>query len=117
LATFRERINLLYEEAKDNNHRLTQDEFSACFGATRNQLTGWLDGRGEPDTEMLKNIAKVSGVSVAWLIGDSNLRSYSEDDLARTWPDVINVLRQTDKIPTLNEQRRIAKIIKAALEK
>ena len=116
MATFRERINTLYEEAKDNNFRLTQEEYAAAFGATRNQLKGWLDGRGEPGSEMLKTIAKVSGVTVAWLVGESDLRTQPEDDLGKDWPDVVNVLRQASKRPTTGEQRRIAKIVKATIE-
>ncbi|MBU2703729.1 hypothetical protein Ga0466249_004877 [Sporomusaceae bacterium BoRhaA] len=42
-------------------------------GATRNQLNGWLDGRGEPDSEMMKIVAKRSGVNTAWLLGETNI--------------------------------------------
>jgi transcriptional regulator with XRE-family HTH domain len=116
VTTFRDRINLLYEEAKDNNYRLTQEEFSAKFGATRNQLNGWLVGRGEPDIEMLKNIAKVSGVSVDWLVGEIDLRTQEIGDLERDWPEVVNTLLQLGRKPSLEEQRRIANIIKAAID-
>ena len=74
LATFKERINQLYEEAKDVNYQLTQEEYASRFDATRNQLKGWLDGRGEPSTEMMKAIAKVHNVSVSWLVGETNIR-------------------------------------------
>jgi transcriptional regulator with XRE-family HTH domain len=115
VANFRERINLLYDEAKDNNYRITQDEFSAAFGATRNQLTGWLDGRGEPGIEMLKNIAKASGVSVGWLVGETDLRTQEVGYLEQDWPDVVNILRQLGRKPSFEEQRRIANIVKAAI--
>lgn len=78
MATFQERINQLYEEAKDTNYKLTQTEYAAQFGATRNQLKGWLDGRGEPNSEMLKLIAKLHGVSVSWLVGESDVRNFTE---------------------------------------
>jgi transcriptional regulator with XRE-family HTH domain len=72
---FQERINQLYEEAKDADYRLTQTEYASRFGATRNQLKGWLDGRGEPNSELMKAIAKNHGVSVSWLVGETNIRA------------------------------------------
>lgn len=74
MPTFQERMNLLFEEAKDIDYRLTQEEYAARFGATRNQLKGWLDGRGEPNSDMMKTIAKMHGVSVSWLVGETNVR-------------------------------------------
>lgn len=75
MSTFRERMTQLYEEAKDKNHKLTQTAFAARFGATRNQLKGWLDGRGEPGSEILKQIASCSNTSVDWLVGLTDIRT------------------------------------------
>lgn len=75
MATFQERMSLLYEEAKDVDHRLTQGEYASRFGATRNQLKGWLDGRGEPNIGMMKIIATTHEVSVSWLVGETNMRN------------------------------------------
>jgi transcriptional regulator with XRE-family HTH domain len=74
MSTFRERLYQLWEEAKDQNHDLTQTQFAERFKATRNQFTGWLDGRGEPDTEALKIIASVNNVSTSWLLGETDIR-------------------------------------------
>jgi len=75
LISFTERFNVLYQEAKDKDYKITQTEFAKRFGATRNQVTGWLDGRSEPDIEMLKKIATISDISIEWLTGNSNVRS------------------------------------------
>lgn len=82
MATFQERINQLFEEAKDADYRLTQTEYASRFDATRNQLKGWLDGRGEPNSEMMKSIAKIHGVSVSWLVGETNIRNFIESPSA-----------------------------------
>ena len=87
MATFQERINLLYEGAKDIDYRLSQEEYASKFGATRNQLKGWLDGRGEPTIEMLKTIAKTHGVSVSWLVGETCIRNLA-DATPSQWLDV-----------------------------
>jgi transcriptional regulator with XRE-family HTH domain len=74
MASFKDRINNLWEDAKDDDYRTTQKQFADKFGATRSQLQGWLIGAGEPDSEMMKTIATRSGVSVDWLIGLTDLR-------------------------------------------
>lgn len=79
--SFKDRINILWEEAKDNNYKLTQKEFAQKFSATRSQLQGWLSGAGEPDSEMLKTIARTYNISVDWLIGNTDVRYVITDDL------------------------------------
>lgn len=74
-AAFQQRIEKLWEEAKDKNYQLTQEEFAMSFGATRNQLKGWLSGAGEPKTTMLKAIAASCNVSTSWLVGETNIRT------------------------------------------
>jgi transcriptional regulator with XRE-family HTH domain len=113
MATFKERINQLFEEAKDNDHELTQVDFAARYGATRNKLTGWLDGRGEPPSETLKHIAKVSGVSVAWLVGETDIRNpYSDDDYKAATSDLLPlVMAQYDTMDlSPEEQAALAKL-------
>jgi len=69
MTTFKERIYELWEKAKDENYKITQTEFAAQFGATRNQLKGWIAGTGEPNSEMLKKIAERYNVSTDFLLG------------------------------------------------
>ncbi len=94
MSSFKERINQLWEEAKDQDHTLSQEEFAKEFKATRSQLRGWLSGAGEPDTEMLKFIAHKSRVSVDWLIGHTNIRNY---DLKKGSPIYKAVLAEIKK--------------------
>lgn len=72
MAEFKERFNILYEESK-----LTQEEFGAKFGASKAQVFNWRSGRGEPDIETLKLIAKTCGVSTLWLTGEIDERKPS----------------------------------------
>lgn len=116
MATFKDRINTLFDEAKDKNYRITQKEFAQIFGASRSQLQGWLVGAGEPDSELMKIIAEKSNVSVSWLTGESDVRVLSDGLLEKEWPDVVNVLRRNGKKPSPEEQKRIARIIRASLE-
>lgn len=75
MATFQDRISQLFDESKDTDYKLTKDQFALKYGGSRSQLNGWLAGKGEPGSEMLKRISETFNVSVDWLVGKSNLRS------------------------------------------
>jgi transcriptional regulator with XRE-family HTH domain len=57
MATFRDRFNILFDESD-----LSQEEFGKLFNATKSQVFNWRNGRGEPDIETVKLIAKALSV-------------------------------------------------------
>lgn len=69
MANFKERFNILYEESKQS-----QEEFGSKFGASKSQVFNWRSGRGEPDIDTLKLIAKTCDVSTLWLTGEIDTR-------------------------------------------
>lgn len=69
-TTFKDRFSLLYEESG-----LSQEDFGRLFNASKSQIFNWRSGRGEPDTEAIKAIARTCNVSVEWLVGLSDIRS------------------------------------------
>jgi len=60
---FHERINELWERAKEQNSKMTQVEYVRRLGVTRNALLGWLRGTGQPDAVVLSKISHRSGSS------------------------------------------------------
>lgn len=82
MATFRDRFNILFEESK-----LTQEEFGKLFNATKAQVFNWRNGRGEPDTEMVKLIARSQHVSLSWLLGESDFRTEKISTIAASRSD------------------------------
>lgn len=94
MATFQERFNMLYEKSN-----LSQKEFGSIFGASTDQVYNWRNGRGEPDSEMMKKIAESCNVSVDWLVGKSHIRT----------PITITAARRTnistDDLPPEAEER------------
>lgn len=76
MTTFNDRINELYEEARDRNYRVGRKRFAEMIGATRGQLNGWLDNGVSPSIETIKKVAKNTGVSMLWLIGEADERAY-----------------------------------------
>ena len=75
---FHERINELWERAKEQNSKMTQVEYVRRLGVTRNALLGWLRGTGQPDADGFVRIAMVENVSLTWLLGDERPLSRNE---------------------------------------
>lgn len=72
--TVKDRLAELLELARDQNHKITRDEFAAKCHITRGQLDGYLKGNCEPLWEALRKIALYNGVTVSWLIGETEDR-------------------------------------------
>lgn len=68
-TTFHQRINELWERAKDRDYRITQGVYAERIGTSRASLRGWIDGKGEPNSEGFVRIANVEKVSLEWLLG------------------------------------------------
>ena len=60
-SKFQERINELWQRAKDRDRKMTQVEYARRFGVTRNALLGWLRGSGQPDADGFVRIADKDG--------------------------------------------------------
>lgn len=77
MATFHERIYTLYVELRNQDHKFGRAAFAKMLNVTLGQLNGWLNGIGNPDFEVLKRIAKNTGVSTNWLIGETENRTFT----------------------------------------
>ncbi len=75
---FHQRINELWERAKDRDYRLTLEDYARRIGTTRSALRGWLAGKGQPDAEGFVRVAVAEDVSLPWLLGDKReFKEYS----------------------------------------
>lgn len=74
MATFKERFNTLFDESE-----LSQEEFGKKFNASKGQVYNWRSGRGEPDSETMKQIALSCSVSLSWLHGETDNRKRISD--------------------------------------
>lgn len=77
---FLNRLDQIYQEIKDKNHKFTRAQFADMAGASYDQMTGWYRGRN-PDIEMLKKIARNFHVSVSWLVGETDIRYEAAKEL------------------------------------
>lgn len=97
---FHDRINELYEEARDRDHTIGRKLFAQMCGVRRGQMHGWLSRNGSPNVETLRKLAKTCNVSVSWLVGDTNVRCLTSPSIPaklinfieRMPPEAINEL-------------------------
>ncbi|WP_378955424.1 helix-turn-helix domain-containing protein [Pelosinus sp. sgz500959] len=89
---FKERIAELFENEKDRNPKMTQEEFAGICGASRSQFTGWLSGQGSPNPNMLRKIATAWNVSTDWLVGKTDIRQPIETIAAHRTDNIMDGL-------------------------
>lgn len=58
---------------------LTGEELGKIFKVTKTAVSNWEAGNRQPDTETLIKMANYFGVSVDYLLGNSNIRSYEQE--------------------------------------
>ena len=79
---FHQRINELWERAKDKDYRLTLEIYAQRIGTTRSGLRGWLAGKGQPDADGFVKVATAEDVSLAWLLGDNReFKKYNQQEI------------------------------------
>ena len=74
--TFHQKINELWERAKDKDYRLTLEAYAKRIGTTRSAL-------GQPDADGFVRLAAIEDVSLAWLLGDDReFKEYTQQEQA-----------------------------------
>lgn len=64
MSVFSERLQKLR-----NRTELSQKDFGAIIGASRDQISNWEQGRGEPDIETITKIADQYKITTDYLLG------------------------------------------------
>lgn len=77
---FQKKFTELYEELRDQNHKIGRTKLAEICGVSKGQVDSWLAGRTEPDIQTLLQIARNTGISVSWLTGETDLRQYDVSD-------------------------------------
>jgi len=106
MTRFPERLNELFELERDKQYPFSRVAYAKMLGVTHNQVSGWLDGRSEPSIKILIKIANIHNVSLAWLVGETNIKnketfSPSQELMGRLDglpPQAIKVIEQVAKM-------------------
>ena len=90
----------------------TREDVASRLGVSFSAVQKWENDERRPTLSMSGKIAELFGTTVSELVGDSFDKPSLEDD----WPEVAQVLRRAGKLPTIEERKRIARIVRAAME-
>jgi len=114
IGLFGQRLRKL-REAKG----LTQEELAKVINVSNKTISVYEKGGADPSTETLLKLAQYFNVSVDYLLGhtDNPTPDHArKPTLEDEFPEVANVLRRSGKRLTPEDKKRIARIIKAAIE-
>ncbi len=91
--------------------KLSQKELGLHFNVIKQTVSSWETGNSKPSHDLLEKMADFFGVTVSEMYGKPETKSSIDDD----WPEVVQVLRESGKLATPEERKRIAAIIRASL--
>ena len=93
--------------------KMSQQELGSVLKVIKQTVSSWETGNSKPSHDLLEMMADYFGVTVNEMYGRSDAKSTIEEE----WPDVVQVLRESGPTTTPEERERIARIIRASLEK
>ena len=93
--------------------KMSQQELGSVLKVIKQTVSSWETGNSKPSHDLLEKMADFFGVTVNEMYGRSDAKSTIEEE----WPDVVQVLRESGPNTTPEERKRIARIIRASLEK
>lgn len=115
-------MSLIGERLREARIRrgLTQAEVAEKLGVTRSVIARYESGINDPPSENISKLAEILGVSADYLLGRTDNPTSSNGSggppIEEEFPEVVNVLRRSGKKLTPEDRKRIARIIKAAIE-
>ena len=93
----------------------TQKELAQKVNLSQQTIDHYEKGRSNPSIDTINQLANIFGVSTDYLLGRTEFEVF-EPGSEYEWPEAINVLRHAGRKPTPAERKRIARIIKVAIE-
>lgn len=109
--TFSERLRTLRQEKG-----VSQAELAAAIGLGPSAISNYEQpGKRYPPLKTLKKLAEYFGCSVDYLIGRTNYRYGTLQELEATWPNGLQILHRASKEATPEQKQLIMAIIKTIL--
>jgi DNA-binding XRE family transcriptional regulator len=95
---------------------MSREKLATLIGKSYASVTAYEQGVRDPDSNVWIKLAELFDVSVDELMGISGRRAPVDPSFEERWPEVIQALIAVNKIPTPEERKIIAKIIRAISE-
>ncbi len=95
---------------------ITREQLATLIGKSYSSILSYEQGTRDPGSQVWKKLSDVFDVSLDELMGNDRKSHFTCCDLEKDWPDLAQVLRFNGELPTVEERRRIARIIRATLK-
>ena len=94
---------------------MMREKLAILLGKSYSTILSYEQGTRDPNSTVWIKLAEIFDTSVDELMGIEKKAGGDSDDLAKFWPEVVQVLQTCSRIPPASERRLIARIVRASL--
>ena len=95
---------------------ITREQLATLIGKSYSSVLSYEQGTRDPGSMVWKKLSEIFDVSLDELMGNDRKRNFPCCGLEKEWPELAQVLRLNGEVPTEEERRRIARIIRATIK-
>ncbi|HJA48087.1 MAG TPA: helix-turn-helix domain-containing protein [Candidatus Agathobaculum intestinipullorum] len=87
---------------------LLQADLAKKLKIRQNTVSNWETGRHEPDQDALREMSKIFGVSIDYILGNTDIKSpLTSEDISGLTEKQIKILEMMDKLPEQDQDEII----------
>lgn len=91
-------MNRIKELRAEKN--IFQSKLASLLKVRQNTISNWETGRSEPDQDALREMSKIFGVSIDYILGNTDIKNpLTSEDISGLTEKQIKILEMMDKLP------------------
>lgn len=99
-------MNRIKELRAEKN--IFQSKLASLLKVRQNTISNWETGRSEPDQDALREMSKIFGVSIDYILGNTDIKSpLTSEDISGLTEKQIKILEMMDKLPEQDQDEII----------
>lgn len=99
-------MNRIKELRAEKN--IFQSKLASLLKVRQNTISNWETGRSEPDQDALREMSKIFGVSIDYILGNTDIKSpLTSEDISGLTEKQIKILEMMDKLPEQDQDELI----------
>lgn len=99
-------MNRIKELRAEKN--ILQSKLASLLKVRQNTISNWETGRSEPDQDALRELSKIFGVSIDYILGNTDIKNpLTSEDISGLTEKQIKILEMMDKLPEQDQDEII----------
>ena len=99
-------MNRIKELRAEKN--IFQSKLASLLKVRQNTISNWETGRSEPDQDALREMSKIFGVSIDYILGNTDIKNpLTSEDISGLTEKQIKILEMMDKLPEQDQDEII----------